>query len=175
MSSSISCAGEGVALTGALNFRVLAGLCHDNVEVRSRPKVLFVVQVKQRGAIEDARADRRNGAAQGECLEFAALAELVERLGQGDVGAGDGGGPRPAVRFQDVAIDDEGALAEEVHLGDGAQGTADQTLDLGGPPGAPAGLSRGAGMSRAGQHAVLGGDPAGASCRGRNGEGGPRP
>src|SRR5206468_3120374 len=89
------------------------------------------------------------------------------RLRECHVGAGDRGGAGAAVCLENIAIDREGALAEEVKLGDGAERPADETLDFGGAPGTATGLARGAGMSGAGKHAVFGGDPAGASADGK--------
>jgi len=51
-------------------------------------------------------------------------------LAQGDVGAGDGCRAGAAVGLEDVAVDGEGALAQEVEPGDRAQGAADEPLDL---------------------------------------------
>jgi len=87
-------------------------------------------------------------------------------LAQGDVGAGDGRRAGAAVGLHDVAVHGEGALAQEVEAGDRPQRAADEPLDLVGA-GAHApqgGLAGAAGLSGAREHAVLGGNPAGAGA-----------
>ena len=81
---------------------------------------------------------------------------------QGDVGAGDRRRARAAIGLNHVAVDPDGPLAEAFQIGDGAQAAADEPLNL---VGAPADLAArrfaaDALLRRAGQHAVLGGDPA---------------
>src|SRR4029079_13072979 len=80
----------------------------------------------------------------------------------GDVGAGDGRGAGAAVGLEDVAVEDDGVLAEGLVVDDGAQGAADEAGDL---VGAAAdlcadGFAVAAGVGGAGQHRVFGGDPA---------------
>ena len=60
-------------------------------------------------------------AAHREHLELARLHEFVQSQSEGDVGAGDRGGACAAVCLDDVAVDCEGAFAQEVELGDGAE------------------------------------------------------
>src|SRR5260221_14638077 len=81
---------------------------------------------------------------------------------QGDESSGDARGARAPVRLDHVAVELHGALAEAAEVGHGAQGTADQALDFLRASGlfSPRRFAVGAGMSRAGQHAVLGGHPA---------------
>ena len=78
--------------------------------------------------------------------------------------AGDGGGARAAVGLDHVAVEDDGALAQGVHVDDGAQAAADEALDLVGAAAdlAAFAFSWGAGDGGAGQHGVLGRDPAAA-------------
>src|SRR5438132_2731535 len=94
----------------------------------------------------------------------------MDRLRESDIGAGDRGCAGATVCLEDVAVYGKGALAEEVELGDGAERAADEALDLGGAPRASAGLAGGAGVSGAGEHAVFGGDPAGAAADGEAGQ-----
>src|SRR5262249_53451581 len=67
-----------------------------------------------------------------------------------------------AVGLDHVAVDLDGALAEALERGHGAQAAADEALDLLGAPGllAARGLAVAAGVGCARQHAVLGGEPA---------------
>ena len=90
-------------------------------------------------------------------------------LREGNVGAGDRRRASAAVRLDDIAVHGEGALAEEIELGDGAKRATDEALDLGGAPGAAAGLAGGAGVSGAGKHSVFGGDPARTAADGEAG------
>ena len=95
--------------------------------------------------------------------EGALLLHVAQGVDEGHEGAGDGGGAGAAVGLDDVAVDPEGALAEGLHVDDRPQRAADEALDLvgaaGGRPPRPASRWR-AGDGGAGQHAVLGGDPA---------------
>ena len=72
------------------------------------------------------------------------------------------GGAGAAVGLDDVAVEGDLALAQRLHVGDGAQGAADQALDLLAAAGLLAlrRLAPAAGVGGAGQHAVFGGDPA---------------
>ena len=45
-------------------------------------------------------------------------ASLVEGDGEGYAGSGDGGGAGSAVGLEDVAVEDDGALAEGLHIDD---------------------------------------------------------
>ena len=87
---------------------------------------------------------------------------LFQGQGQGHAADRDRGRARPAVGLEDVAIDDDGRLAERGQIGHAPERTADEPLDLVGPardlsrrplPGRP--LLRGAG-----KHGVFGGHPA---------------
>src|SRR5262249_36787302 len=69
-----------------------------------------------------------------------------------------------AVCLQDVAVEDNGAFAERLHVDYGAEAAADEALNLVGAAADLAALSLagGAGEGGAGEHAVLGGGPAAA-------------
>ena len=96
---------------------------------------------------------------QGSCGD-----ELSKSQCEGDRRPGDGGGAGSTVGLEDVAVEDDGALAESLHIDDGAEGAADEALDLVGASAdlAAFGLTWCAGEGGAGEHAVLGGDPAAA-------------
>ena len=93
-----------------------------------------------------------------------AATSFVERDGESDGGAGDGGSAGAAIGLEDIAVQDDGALAEGFHVDDGAEAAADEALDLVGAAAnlAAFALARGTGEGGARQHAVLGGDPAAA-------------
>ena len=86
----------------------------------------------------------------------------VDRVGQRDVRAGDRGGAGAAVGLEDVAVEDDGVLAERLVVDDRAQRAADQPADLVGAAADPAldRLAVGAGVGGGGEHRVLRGDPA---------------
>src|SRR5439155_26919223 len=87
-----------------------------------------------------------------------------QRLIERDIAAGDRGGAGAAIGLDDVAVDADLALAEPLEIGDRAQAATNEALDFLGAPALPATrrLAVGAGVGRARQHAVLGGDPAAA-------------
>ena len=74
-----------------------------------------------------------------------------------DAAGRDRGRSRPAVRLEDVAVDDDLSLPEGREIGHGPQGAADETLDLLRPSGDAAGgpLARRPLRGRAGEHGVL--------------------
>src|SRR5258708_31461391 len=92
------------------------------------------------------------------------LAQLVDGQSKGDVAAGDRRCAGAAVGLEDVAVDDDGVLAERIEVDGGAEGAADEPLDLGGATvdAATAPVALGAHLGAARQHGVLRGDPAGA-------------
>src|SRR5213076_3103576 len=81
-----------------------------------------------------------------------------------DPAAGDRGAAGAAIGLEYVAVDVDGALAERLEVDHGAQGAADQPLDLDPPAvGTPAlGVTLLALPRRRREHRVLGRDPAAA-------------
>ena len=157
-------AGVGVFFGGGLGFDEAAVGEHDDVHVDCGAGVFFVAEVEEDVAVDDADGGGGDHLLEGRGLERAGCDQFVEGDGEGDAGAGDGGGAGAAVGLEDVAVEDDGALAEGLHVDDGAQGAADEALDLVGAAAdlAALGLAGGAGEGGAGEHAVLGGDPAAA-------------
>jgi hypothetical protein len=92
--------------------------------------------------------------------------QFGQRVVQGDAGAADRGAAGAAVGLYDVAIERDLAFAECAQIGHRAQAAADQALDFLGAAGllALGRLAVGAGVGRARQHAVFGGDPAADPC-----------
>src|SRR5690606_5821758 len=163
-------AAEAVVLGGSLDLDESARLeCHQ-VHIDVRDDVLGIVQVEPGLAGDDAdtrggdQLDHRVGV--DPPLRHQPAAGIVER----DGGAGDGGGAGAAVGHDDVAVDEDGALAEGGHVDGGAQGAADEALDLLGAAADLAALTAAAGMGGARQHGVLGGDPAGAGAAAPGGQ-----
>ena len=89
-------------------------------------------------------------------------------------GAGDGGGACASVGLDYIAVEDDGALAQGGHVDHGAEAAADQALDFVGAAADFAffALARGAGDGGAGEHGVLGCDPAAAGVAHPGGDAG---
>jgi hypothetical protein len=143
-------------------FDVFSAFGHDDVEIDGGIAVLGVVKVKDGLVLVNAGADGGDEFLEWEILEFALGHEPVEGDGCGDASAGDGGGAGAAVGLEDVAIDPDGALAEFFEINDGAEGTADEALDLGGAPVelAAADVALFPVVGGVGEHGVFRADPA---------------
>ncbi len=156
--SSSSCvAGVALAFRGRLHLDQTAVAAHDDVEVDLGTRVLRVVEVEERLAVDDPERDARDRV--GQCLPEA---EAVERPARRDVGTGDRSAPCAAVCLEHVTVDPERALAERVQVGHRAERPPDQALDLHRAPFLPARarLARGALARRRGQQPVLRSHPA---------------
>jgi hypothetical protein len=151
-------------LGGGLGFDEAAVGEHDDVHVDGGAGVLFVAEVEEDVAVDDADAGGGDHLFERGCFQGSGCDQFSEGEGQGDAGSGDGSGAGASVGLEDVAVEDDGALAEGLHVYDAAQGAADEALDLVGAAAdlAAFGLAGGAGESGAREHAVLGGDPAAA-------------
>ncbi len=157
-------AGVGVFFGGGLSFDEAAIGEHDDIHVDGGAGVFFVAEVEEDVSINDADAGGGDHLLEGRGFEGSGGDELIEREGEGDTGSGDGGGAGSTVGLEDIAVEDDGAFAEGLHIDDGAEGAADEALDLVGAAAdlAALGLAGGAGEGGAGEHTVLGGDPAAA-------------
>src|SRR5699024_4333509 len=116
---------EGLALGGALDLDETAGPGDDDVHVRLGRDVLDVGQVEDGLPVDDADGDGGDGV--GEHRRRALGDRTVgdppgDGVGEGDVGAGDGGRAGAAVGLQDVAVEDDRVLAERADVDDRAQG-----------------------------------------------------
>ena len=105
--------GEGGFLAGALDFDEFAGFGDDEVSVDGGVAVFDVIEVEEGFVFEDAGADGGDEFCEGRAEELLFLDEAIEGDGAGDAGAGDGGGAGAAVGLKDIAIDPDGALAED--------------------------------------------------------------
>src|SRR6056297_1344137 len=155
-------AAEGVSLGGALHLDEGACVVHDDVHVGLGFGILGIVQVEHGFAPVDAHRDGGYLAVQRVLFQGALLLQALHRQRQGHVATRDRGGAGAPVGLQHVAVHGDSALAERGEIRHGAQRAADQTLYLLGAPALPAagGLPGHARVRGAGQHAVLGGDPA---------------
>ena len=164
MSSIASSAARayGSSLGGRLHLDEATVAGHHHVHVDGRGRIFLVVEVEQRLAVHDADADRRDGVEERQLVEAQRLLELLRHLVHGHVGAADARRARAAVGLEHVAVDGDGALADDAEVHDGAQTAADEALDLHGATALLAAhrlalRARGRGPR---QHAVLGGQPA---------------
>jgi len=105
--------GEGGFFAGALDLDEFAGFGDDEVSVDGGVAVFDVVEVEEGFVFEDAGADGGDEFCEGRAEELLFFDETVESDGAGDAGTGDGGGAGAAVGLKDIAIDPDGALAED--------------------------------------------------------------
>jgi hypothetical protein len=149
-------------LGGRLHLDQAALAGHHHVGVDLGPRVLAVVEVAERPAVDHADADRGDRPGQRHRLDQFAIEQFLEGHPQGDEAAGDRGAARPAVGFEHVAVDVDAAFAERLEVDDDPQAAPDQPLDL--HPAAVLLALRDVALlaiaGRGGQHRVLGGDPA---------------
>ena len=105
-------AGEGAAFGGGLDFDEIAGAGHDHVHVDFGAGVFFVGEVEEGAVVDEADADGGDGVDDGGFFENAGGDEAFEGEREGDESAGDAGGAGAAVGLDDVAVDEDGALAD---------------------------------------------------------------
>ena len=135
---------------------------HDDVEVHFGVFVFDIGEVEQLASVEEADADGGDAVHERVFGDAASVEERLDGEAGGEVGAGDGRGAGAAVGLEDIAIDPEGVLAELAQVEDGAEGTADEALDL---DGAAVEFSAGdvalfALVGAVGEEGVFGGEPA---------------
>src|SRR5262245_21341907 len=151
-------AAEGHLLGRPLHFDELTVAGHDDVHVHLGARVLDVVQVEHRLALNDADADRGDAVAErGGRLQ---AGHTRDGVGHGDEAAGDGRGAGAAVGLYHVAVYPHGALAELAPVDNGPKRAADEPLDLLRASARPAVLARRARVGGAREHRVLGRHPA---------------
>src|SRR3990167_444570 len=124
--------------------------------------ILWIVEVEHRRSLEQAARHRGHLAGDRVGRELAVPDQALEGEMQRYPGTGDAGGTGAAVRLQHVAVDIYLPLTHGGQIDHGAQRAADQTLDLLGATRllAASSLTVRAGMGRARQHAIFGGDTA---------------
>ena len=156
-SSASSSARERVLLGGRLHLDEAAVAGHHDVHVGVGARVLGVVEVEQRRAVDDPDRDGRDRVA-----ERAREAEAVECAHRSDVGAADRRAASAAVRLEHVAVQPERPFAERLKSATAADGAADQPLDLDRASLllAAGGLTLDALAGGRRQEGVLGGEPA---------------
>ncbi|CAI8791322.1 hypothetical protein EMIT047CA2_10247 [Pseudomonas soli] len=153
---------ERRALGGALHLDETTGAGHDHVQVGLGGGVLEVVEVEHGLALVHAHRYRSDHVLERVAtLETATFLDHRQGVAQSDHGAGDRGSAGAAVGLDHVAVDVQGDVAELAHVQRGAQGAANQALDLEGAAAllATAGLALVTLAGGARQHAVLGGQP----------------
>jgi hypothetical protein len=155
-------AGEGRFLGCGLHFDQAAVFCHDDVHVDFSLRVFFISEVEEDCVFNDADAGGGDELLERGFRQGPAFDHAVEGDGERGASSGDGRGACAAVGLEDIAIENDHALAEGLEVDDGAQGAADEALDFVGAASdlSALGFARGAGEGGAGEHAVFGCDPA---------------
>ena len=127
----------------------------------SAAEFLEVAEVEPRLAGHDARTDGGHRPAQRIGADHVRLTKPFDRQGEGHVAARDGRGSGSAVGNDDVAVDQDAALAERLEVDGCPQAPADEPLNLLDPTiHAPlAAVALRAGLRAPRQHCVLGGHP----------------
>src|SRR5439155_10255268 len=108
-------AAEWDALRGRLHLDESPVACHDDVDVDVGARVLDVVEVEQRLAVDDPDRDRGDRA-----RERLREPEAVERPTRRDVSAADRCAAGASVSLQHVAVEVDRTLAERLEVDDGA-------------------------------------------------------
>ncbi len=119
-----------LALGRALELDDAAAPRGDDVEIDARHAVLGVAEIQRELAVNVTDAHGRHAVAKRRLFELAGAPELVERERERNEARRDRRGARPAVGFENVAIDDDTAFAELFEIERGAESAADQALDL---------------------------------------------
>lgn len=134
----------------------------NNVHINSGARIFVVFEIEQRRVRNDADADGGDFVGERKAGDFACAKQAAAGEGERDVSARDRGRARAAVCLQHIAVNCDGALAQEFHVNDGAKGASDETLDFVCAPGGAAAscFALRALMCSARQHRVFGGDPA---------------
>ena len=117
--------------------------------------VLGIIQVEQGVAVDNTHGNRSNLARERDALELTRLDPHGKGVVQRHPSAGNARRSRTAVCLNHIAVDGDGVLAERLHVDDGAQATADQTLNLHGATLAVGVLALAALAGRCRQHGVL--------------------
>ncbi len=151
-----------MAFGSALNLDQPATVVHDHIEIGVGTRVFGIVQIKHRRAPQHADRDGGHLAMNGIALEFAGIEQLIHRIDQRNISAGNGRSAGAAIGLQHIAIQGNGPLAQGFQVDDGPQAAANQALDLqcATPLAAAAGLALVARAGGSRQHAIFGGDPA---------------
>lgn len=153
---------EDVFFAAALEFYEIEFIGHDDIHIDAGVAVFDVVEIDKDFAVHDAHAHGGHAVFNGEFLDFSLFDKPLSRELDGDRCTGDRSCARAAIRLQDIAIHPKRALAEFFQIHDGAEGSADEALNLGAASiHTPArGVALFAGEGRIGEHGVFGRDPA---------------
>lgn len=152
----------GVLFCGSLGLDETAIGQHDYVHIYFSARVLFVTKVEQDMTIDDTNRGSSKHLPQGRSFEGSGSDQFVEGQCKGYAGSRDSSGASPPVGLKNIAVEDDGALAERLHIDDRTEAATDQALNLVGATADLAAftLTCSAGEGGAGKHAILGGHPA---------------
>ncbi len=117
-------------LAGALHFDEVLRILHHHVHVDVGGGVFHVAEVAERVSIDDTYGDGGDAVLQDLLFDAEASLDLFQCDGERDEAADDACGTRAAVRFNHVAVDDDGVFAEGREVGCSAEGTAHEALDF---------------------------------------------
>src|SRR3954447_11237673 len=129
-----------------------------------RARILLVIEVEARHALDDAAGNRRDVIAQWIVADDRAPPHPAETIVQGHPGPRDRGCARPTVSLDDIAIDCDLTFAKRGQVHHRPQRTADQALDFLCAAGGPAArrFTARPGVRCARQHRIFRRDPAAA-------------
>ena len=124
--------------------------------------IFRVVEIEHRDTLIDATGNCRDQFGDGVGGNRAGFHKPLTGQMKGNTGTRNRGRPGATIGLQHVTVEANLALAKRFHIGDSAQGTANQALDFLGPARlfSARGFAIRALMGGAGQHAVFGCDPA---------------
>src|SRR5690606_21368305 len=104
-----------------LHFDVAALSSHDDIEVDARVFVFDVIKVENRLILIDSDADGGDGIDERIFGNLAMDDCFFDSNSSGDVGAGNGGGARPAIGLENVAVEPEGLPGEPLQINAGPE------------------------------------------------------
>ena len=122
---------EDIFFAAALEFHEIEFVGHDDIHIDAGIAVFDVVEIDEHFAVHDAHAHGGHAVFNGEFLDFSLLDEPLSRELDGNRCAGDRRCARATIGLQDIAIHPKCALAEFFQIHDGAEGSADEALNLG--------------------------------------------
>src|SRR6516164_6520927 len=113
---------------GRLDLDDPAGSGKHKIRIGFGLRILGIVEVEHCRPRDDPAGDRGNRVAQWQTLQEPNRHQVLTRLVQRHVAAGDRSGAGAAIRLQDIAIDADLAFAEPGQIDDSAQAAPDQPL-----------------------------------------------
>src|SRR5687768_16806284 len=154
------CLVEGSALAGPLHFHEPTFAAHYDVHVYFGADIEIIVEIQAGHAIDDSDADSGDAPAHRRRRHVAVGDEPPEGVVNSHACTGDRGGAGSTVSLEDVAVHANGELSEREVIDHGANAPTNESLNFLRAAAELRSLAGRAGSRGAGQHCVLGGDPA---------------